>query len=83
MKQRRLSRKNAIYTPTSGTTIMINYSEISHTLEVEYTGNRVYHYHEVNPLLWEEYKFVIEAGGSSGKFVNTKIKPFHEDQEIT
>ena len=61
---------------------MINYSDTSHTLEVEYTGNRVYHYHEVNPLLWEEYKSVIESKGSSGKFVNTRIKPFYEDEEI-
>ncbi|MBC7826516.1 MAG: KTSC domain-containing protein [Chitinophagaceae bacterium] len=82
MKRKRLSRKNAIHTPESRTTVMINYSDVSHTLEVEYSGNRVYHYYDVDPQLWQEYKAVIESKGSSGRFVNARVKPFHEDEEI-
>lgn len=80
---KRLSKKNALHTPASGTTVMINYSNTSHTLEVEFTGGRVYHYYTVPHSVWEEYKSVIKSKGSSGNFVNTHIKPFYEQQEIT
>jgi len=82
MSGRRLHRKNAIYTPASGTTIMINYSFNSQILEVEYTGGRVYHYYRVDAGVWEEYKSAIQTGNSSGTFVNRRIKPFYKGDEI-
>lgn len=54
---------------------MINYSEPAHVLEVEFTGGRTYHYHPVEPKVWEHYKDIVNSGGSSGNFVNTVIKP--------
>jgi hypothetical protein len=84
MKHKRLSRKNAIYTTRlSGTTVMINYDAKEKILEVEFTGGRVYHYLKVEPLVWEEYKAIFKAGGSSGNFIKTRIKPFYKDVEIT
>ena len=83
MNRKRLNKNNAVYTPVSGTTILINYSIKSHILEVEFAGGRVYHYYKVDPLLWEEYKSIIKLKGSSGSFVNTRIKPFFEDEEVT
>jgi hypothetical protein len=83
MKHKRLSRKKAIYTSRSSeTTVLVNYDEKEKILEVEFTGGRVYHYLNVNPKLWQEYKDTLQAGGSSGKFVNTRIKPFHTYAEI-
>lgn len=84
MKHKRLSRKNAIYTTrSSGTTVMVNYDTKEKILEVEFTHGRVYHYLKVEPRVWEEYKVIIKAGGSSGNFINTRIKPFYKDVEIT
>ena len=80
---KRLRNKNAVFTPGSETTVMINYSDPLHILEVEFTGGRVYHYQNVDLSTWEEYKSTIQSGGSSGIFVNTKIKPFYEAVEIT
>jgi KTSC domain len=82
MVRKRLSRKNAVYTPASTTTVMVNYSDALNILEVEFKGGRIYHYFKVDPLLWEEYKSVIQSNGSSGKFVNIRIKPFHQEEEI-
>ena len=80
---RTLSEGNKVFTPDSGTTVYINYSYALNILEVQYTGStKIYHYKEVKPELWEEYKSVIESGGSSGVFVNKKIKPFFEVEEI-
>ncbi len=79
MKAARLSRKNAIYTPRSATTVMVSYSPAQKILEIEFKGGRVYHYLEVKPGLWKTYRSVILAGGSSGKFVNTHIKPFYDN----
>lgn len=84
MKRKRLSRKNAIYTTrSSGTTVMVNYDANEKVLEVEFTGGRVYHYLKVERRVWEEYKTFINAGGSSGNFINTRIKPFYKDLEVT
>jgi hypothetical protein len=83
MKYKRLSRKNAIYTTrSSDTTVLVNYEAKEKILEVEFTGGRVYHYLNVSAKLWQEYKDLLQAGGSSGKFVNTRIKPFYKYAEI-
>ena len=79
----RLGGSNLISTPDSGTTVYINYSNALNILEVEFAGGRVYHYKNVEPEIWEEYKSEIESGGSSGTFINTRIKPFYEAKEIT
>ena len=83
MSNRRLDNKNIVLTPTSETTVMINYSHPLQILEVEFTGGRVYHYLNVDLSTWEEYKSIVESGGSSGIFVNTKIKPYYDAVEIT
>jgi hypothetical protein len=83
MKQKRLSRKNAIYTTrTSEATVMVNYAIGQRILEVEFTGGRVYHYLKVPPRLWEEYIDDMQSGGSSGNFINKQIKPFYKYIEI-
>ena len=83
MKRKRLSRKNAVYTTrSSDTTVMVNYAAKEKVLEVEFTGGRVYHYFKVGQQLWEEYQALIKAGGSSGNFVNKRIKPFFTYEEI-
>jgi hypothetical protein len=80
---KRLSRKNAIYTAGSSTTVLINYSEELNILEVEFReSNKIYQYLKVEPLKWAAYKKVIKNKGSSGKFVNGKIKPYYEYIEI-
>jgi hypothetical protein len=80
--RKRLSKTNAIYTPASGATTMINYSEVLKKLEVAFTNGKVYHYLEVEQEKWEAYKSEIENGGSSGEFVNKRIKPFYEVIEV-
>jgi len=81
-KNERLSRRNAVYTPGSTATNMINYSETSLKLEVEYVDGDVYHYLEVEPEKWEEYRDWVAQGKSSGEFVNKYIKPFYEQRRI-
>jgi hypothetical protein len=84
MERKRLSRKNAIYTTrSSDTTVMVNYEAKEKVLEIEFTGGRIYHYFKVGSRVWEEYKALLKAGGSSGGFVNTRIKPFYKYAEIT
>lgn len=78
---KRLPRKNAVYTPDSDTTILINYQKEKQILEVEYTGGRVYHYHRVPQEIWNEYVEIIKTGGSSGTYVNQQIKPRFGDYE--
>ena len=80
--RKRLSSRNIISTSTSGTTILINYSEESKKLEVEFKGGRVYHYTDVELEKWLEYKSWIEEGKSSGEFVNKYIKPFYDAEEL-
>jgi hypothetical protein len=82
MRRKRLGKKNAICTPTSGTTVMVNYEETDHILEVEFIGGRTYHYIKVPPPVWKEYKNVINSGESSGIFVNSKIKPYYNFYEV-
>jgi len=82
LQKRTLSESNKIYTPESESTIFINYSYSLNKLEVKFRGNKIYHYRNVEPLVWEEYKSVVQSGGSSGVFVNKKIKPFYEVDEI-
>lgn len=81
MKRKRLDRKTALYTPDSGTTVLINYSETDRILEVEFTGGRTYHYYPVEPEVWERYKDIVQSGGSSGNFVNTVVKPNYPDPD--
>ena len=81
MRSRKLNTANRIYTTSSGTTIYIDYSEELQILEVEYAGGHVYQYKSVDVLTWEEYRQVVSSGGSSGKFVNTKIKPVYLNYE--
>ncbi len=78
---KRLPRKNAVYTPDSATTILINYQKEKQILEVEYTGGSVYHYYRVPPEIWNEYVEIIKAGRSSGTYVNQQIKPRFGDYE--
>ena len=79
MKAGLLNSAQKLYTPSSGTTIYIDYSASKQILEVAYTGGKVYQYKGVDSLVWEEYKQVIQSGGSSGKFVNSRIKPVYLD----
>jgi hypothetical protein len=83
MKHSRLTNKNRIYTRNSGTTIAVNYSPVARVLEVQFTGGETYHYLKVEPEVWEDYKAIIQAGGSSGAFVNKRIKPFYEDVKLS
>lgn len=78
MRRKRLTNKNKVYTPKSETTISLNYSPVSEVLEVEFTGGKIYHYLEVRPEVWEDYLTEIRMGGSSGAFVNARIKPFYD-----
>jgi hypothetical protein len=82
MDGKELHSKNKLYTPKSGTTIYIDYSEKRKILEVEFTAGNVYHYLKVEPLVWEEYRDLILSGGSSGEFVNQKIKPNYTLRKI-
>ena len=82
-KKSRLSDANKIRTPKSGTTLSVNYSYPLKKLEVKFTGGRIYHYRNVEPTVWEELKSTINSGGSSGNFINTRIKQFYEAEEIT
>ena len=83
MIPKRLNIKRALITPASETTALINYSELLNILEVEYKeGHRVYHYLDVEPSVWDQYKSIVESGGSSGSFVNQRIKPFYKAIEI-
>jgi len=77
---KRLSRKNFIATPESNTTTFINYDSEKKILEVGFADG-VYHYFGVQQNVWKEFKAFIEAGGSSGKFVNLIIKPFYKYQK--
>jgi hypothetical protein len=81
MKRIRLNKMNAIYTRGSRTTLLINYSDKQHILEVVYTGGKVYQYRNVEPRVWEEYKQTVLSGGSSGIFVNSRIKPNYPDYD--
>lgn len=79
---KRLGSSNAIPTSASGTTVLINYSFELKILEVEFTEGRVYHYKEVPPDIWEQYKSWVEEGHSSGEFVNKYIKPFYDAVQL-
>jgi hypothetical protein len=79
MKKKRLNKRNAIYTPESDTTSLINYSEDSEILEIEFTDGGVYHYKNVELDKWEEYKAWVEDGRLSGQFLTKYIKPFYLD----
>lgn len=79
MRRKRLTNQNKIYTPSSETTISLNYSPVSQVLEVEFTGGKIYHYLHVTPDVWEDFRTLIKSGGSSGTFVNRRIKPFYDD----
>jgi hypothetical protein len=81
--KKRLSRKNAIYTPRSHTTRMINYESGRQVREVEFINDGIYQYFKVPLFVWKEYKSVILSEGSSGIFLNKKIKPFYKSEKIT
>jgi hypothetical protein len=74
---KRLSRKNLVATPNSGTTTFINYDNKTSTLEVGFVDG-IYRYFNVPPEVWKQYKALVESGGSSGQFVNFIIKPAYE-----
>lgn len=82
VRRKRLTNKNRVYTPSSETTISLNYSPVSETLEVEFTGGKIYHYLHVKPDVWEDFRATIMSGGSSGVFVNRRIKPFYDDVRL-
>lgn len=81
--EKRLSRKNAVFTPRSGTTRLINYENARHVLEVQFTSDEIYHYFNVPSSIWKEYKSVVFGGESSGTFLNTRIKPFYHYVKLT
>ena len=78
---KRLSWRNLITTPESGTTTFINYDNEKNILEVGFADG-IYHYFNVPQNVWKEYKIFIESGGSSGKFVNVIVKPFYKCQKL-
>ena len=78
---KRLSWKNLITTPGSGTTTFINYDEDKNILEVGFADG-IYHYFSVPLSVWEQYKEFVDLGGSSGKFVNLIIKPNYDCQKL-
>jgi hypothetical protein len=82
MIDERLNSANKLYTPASGTTSYIDYSAKKRILEVQFEGGKAYHYFNVEPSVWEEYKKVIITGESSGAYVNTKIKPVYRYTEV-
>jgi len=80
--KKRLSRKNAIYTPGSQTTRMINYENGHHLLEIEFNTGKLYHYIDVPSSVWKEYKSAVLSKKSSGEFFNARIKPYYNFKEI-
>jgi len=78
---KRLSWRNRISTPESGTTTFINYDDEKNILEVGFADGD-YHYFNVPQDVWEGYKTFIESGGSSGKFVNLIVKPFYKCEKL-
>ena len=82
MLHKRLNNTTKIYTPASGTTVYIDYSSKLRILEVEFSAGKTYHYHGVTPEVWNAYKHLIASGGSSGEFVNRKIKPKYPYTQI-
>lgn len=81
--KKRLSRKNAVYTPASRTTHLINYEFAHHMLEVEFINGNVYHYSMVPAVVWKKYKSFVLLGKSSGDFLNKNIKPFFPCRKIS
>ena len=78
-RRRQLSVINKVETPDSTSTVFINYSYPLKILEARYRDNsNIYHYKNVEPEVWEEYVAVIKSGGSSGKFINTRIKTIYD-----
>ena len=80
--KKRLSRKHAVFTPRSGTTIMVNYDAGRHILEVQFIEGDVYHYLDVPAHVWKELESEIKTGGSSGTYVNKQIKPNYKYKKI-
>lgn len=78
----RLSRKNAVYTPRSGTTSMVNYYAGHHILEVQFIEGDVYHYTRVPAKVWKELVTIIKSGGSAGTYINKQIKPKYDYEKI-
>lgn len=81
MKTRLLNTRDKIVTPASGTTNHVDYAEHEQTLEIEYKNGKTYHYYNVDPDIWNEYRTEVLNGGSSGVFVNTRIKPVYQNYE--
>jgi len=82
MHSRILNTSNKTLTPISGTTAYIDYSNEKQILEVAFRGGHIYQYFGVDIIAWQEYKQVIDSGGSSGKFVNSKIKPIYLSYQL-
>lgn len=82
IRRKRLTNRNKIYTPASEATVALNYSPVSEVLEVEFTGGKVYHYLQVKPDVWEDLQTLLQSGGSSGIFVNQRIKPYYDDVRL-
>jgi hypothetical protein len=78
---KRLSWKNFIATPESGATTFINYDDEENILEIKFVSG-IYHYFDVPQNVWKELKAYVEAGGSSGKFVNLIIKPLYKYKKL-
>lgn len=75
--------ENFVETPISNVTRNINYSEKDEILEIEFRPNFIYQYLNVPLKVWKEYKQTIDAGRSSGSFIDEKkIKTVYNYRKI-
>ena len=80
--KKKLSHKNAIYLDSEALK-MINYSEDDCILEAKFNNDRTYWYKSVPKKIWQEFLTVIHADLSAGAFLNKKIKPYYDWDEIS
>ncbi|WP_207532544.1 KTSC domain-containing protein [Desertivirga arenae] len=80
--ERLLNTDQKIITSASQTTLYVDYSVKEEILEVAYRPDKIYHYFNVKRKVWQDYKNTVEAGESSGQFVNFRIKPFYKFDRI-
>ena len=73
---------NNLYTPDSGTTVLIDYSSERKILEVEFDGGHVYQYLNVFPKLWKQYYEHIKNSKSSGEFINIHVKQKYRFRQL-
>lgn len=82
MRHKRITVKR-LATPDSETTEYIDYSVKRKCLEVGFRGGRAYQYLNVEIERWEDFRRAILAGGSSGTYINTIIKPNYQFKALS